>query len=430
MQNREFGAYRLAHLIAAGTTATLYTVQDRPGIVVKALPDILTEDASFKNRFEMELEALVQLEHRHLLRLYDYGIEATTPYLVMPRLQASLETRLQAQAPLSPEATFTILVGIADALDYLHQQGFVHGDVKPSNILLDENDNAYLADLGVMGLMRETYTLLGVEMPLGTAVYRAPEHWREANAGAAADIYALGVVAFQCLTGQLPYSANTVEDYKTAITQNAPQRPTRLNPNLSAAIDEVFLTVLAKQPNRRFEAASAMITALKAVFAPAATSDAPAATTVATIPRAKMTPFKLLRRMGCGAMLAVWFALMLSPCVIVTVLVEGEFVVKLSDKPNHNLRMFNVDTDDRRGFGFSYGEVERETDEELCVITHVRYIMWRGENSPVDYCQCYARSGDVWLGGPVLDEACEVVREVSLLSLKPAHYYRIRPTSE
>lgn len=430
MQKRELGAYRIAHLIAAGTTTILYTVQDRPEIVVKTLPDVLTEDASFKSRYEMALETLVQLEHPHLLRLHDYGIEGTTPYVVMPRLPLSLEARLQSGVPLSSESTFAILAGIADALDYLHAQGFVDGDVKPSNILLDESDNAYLADVGILALMQETYTLLGLAIPFGTVAYRAPEQWREGNAGAAADIYALGVVAYQCLTGQLPYSADAVEGYKTAITQNVPQRPTRLNPNLPAAIDEVFLKVLAKQPNRRFATASEMIAALKAVFAPATAADTPATPAVATTMRPKMTPLKLLRRIGCGVMLVVWFALMLSPCLIVTVLVQGEFVISLSDKPNHNLRMFNVDTDDRRGFGFSRGEIERESDNEFCVITQVRYIMWRGENSPVNYCQCYARSGDDWLGGPVLDEACKAPREVSLLHPRPAEFYGIMPASE
>ncbi len=430
MLNRELGAYRPEAIVAAGSYAKLYTVQNRPELVLKTLPDTLTDDASFKTRFEMTLEALVQLEHRHLLRLHDYGVEGTVPYLVMPRLVASLEDRLSEQSTLSSPEILAQLAGIADALDYLHRQGFTHQDVKTSNILFDADGKAYLADLGVLALMQETYSLLGLDVPKGTSAYLAPEQWRGESVTRASDIYALGVVAFQCLTGQLPFSTEATDGLQDAITHNTPQLPTHLNPALPSAIDEVFLKVLAKQPSRRFRAASDMIAALQATFSAPTTDEAPPTAPPKPAPT-KMTPFQLARRLGCGVILALWFGLMLSPCVVITVLVEGEFIINLSDRPNHRLRMFDVDTDDKRGFGFSMGNIERENETELCVITRVRYVMWRGENEPVNFCQCYTQLQGQWVGGPVLDQHCEQPRQLSqAFQPKPTHFYHWPRASE
>lgn len=428
MQNREFGAYRAENVVAAGSYAVIHTIQDRPNLLLKTLPDTLTDDASFKSRFDMALEALVQLEHPHLLRLHDYGIEGTIPYVVMPRLGQSLTDRL-ADRPQPPAECLAQLLNIANVLDYLHEQGFVHQDVKPSNLLLGTDGKLVLADLGILPLMTETYELLGQEVPLEKTAYLAPEQWQAKTISPATDLYALGVVAFQCLTGGLPFAGAAVDELERAILQDPPQRPSRLNPQLPPAVDDVFLKVLAKQPSHRYRTASQMIAALQAAIAPQVAAETPPTELVATT-RNPMSPLRVVRRLGCGALLAMWFVLMLSPCVLITVLVQGEAVLKLSDRPNHNIRMFNVDTDDRRGFGFSRGEIERETDTELCIITHVRYIMWRGENRPVDFCQCYTRTGGAWFGGPVLDQQCNAPDEALRLLPNPALNDGIRPIFE
>ncbi len=405
MQQQEFGAYLIEHIIAAGNYATLYTIQDRPDLILKVLPDDLTEDASFKSRFEATLETTVQLIHPHLLRLYDYGIEETLPYVVMPRLAHSLEDLLKEGKPLSSQKILPILLEIADALDYLHAQGFVHQDVKPSNILFDADGNVYLTDFGLFPLMQETYTLLGKEPTWHLSQYSAPEQV-DMRADPTTDIYALGIIAFQCLTGTLPFLNSDEETLAHTITQNAPQRPTRLNSQLPPEVDDVFLRILAKQPSRRFQSAREMVESLQKILTSETEAPAEETTTLKTT-RAKRTPLWWARHIGCGLLLAVWFLLMLSPCVFITVLVQGEFTIQLSDRPNHQLRIFNVDTDDSRGFGFSIGNIQRETEEEVCVVTQVRYIMWRGENEPVDYCQCYTRSEQQWIGGAVLDAQCQ-----------------------
>lgn len=428
MLGKELGAYTTGNLLASGNYATIHAVENRDDLLLKLLPETLTEDASFKSRFDMALETLVQLEHPHLMRLHDYGIEETIPYLVMPRLDHTLEAQLADGRPMPPDKALVMLANIADVLDMLHEQGFVHQDVKSSNILFDKDGKVYLSDLGILPLMRETYELLAQALPAGSVAFRAPEQLRGDNISPTTDVYALGVVAFQCLTGKLPFA-----DDAEAIQNKPPARPTSLNAELPSGVDDVFLKALSKQSNRRYPTATELINALQGAFAPPATEDNTSATdSTESFEKQAFSPLKFIRRMGCGAALLAWFALMLSPCIVITVLVEGEFVISLSDVPNHQLRMFDVDTDDTRGFGFSQGSIESETDDEVCVITRVRYIMWRGSNEPVNFCQCYQKINDRWFGGPVLDQQCDEPRQLSSIPLlpKPATYYELSTTSQ
>jgi hypothetical protein len=116
---------------------------------------------------------------------------------------------------------------------------------------------------------------------------------------------------------------------------------------------------------------------------------------------------KWTRRIGCLSMLIVWFVLMLSPCLLLTVIVRGEATLPLSDKPGHQIRMFKVFEDDVRGFGLSWGSAEQgDSSDDVCIKSHVRYFTWQGSGENVDFCQCYSHVDDDWIAGTSVDNMC------------------------
>lgn len=390
MSLQELGGYSIGKVFAGGTYAVLYAVQDTDTLLVKVLPEHLIDEASYKSRFENHLELVSQLTHPNILPLHDYGIDGAYSYLVFPRQLQSLEDT-HSTAPLSPKRTLNLLKPIADALDFIHEQGFVHGDVKPSNILVSKDKTPLLADVGLHHILQETATLLEVDDIVGTPPYLAPEQARSGKSSVEADVYALAAVAYECLTGQKPTSATI-------------QQPS----DLPEAAQSVLRKALHPQPSRRYRSALQFIETLGVGLLGTPATPIPTDEHAEAI--APMHPKRSrLRRLGCGFALAVWFVLMLWPCVLITVLIEGEFVVGLSDRPGHEVRMFNVESEDSRGFGFSVAEIAEETDDLLCVKTYVRYVIWRGENEPVDYCRCYEyelQSSD-WQATRAVNASCE-----------------------
>jgi serine/threonine protein kinase len=259
---KTLGLFEIQEEIGRGGMATVYRARQLTMnriVAVKVLPRNLLHDPSFYERFEREVEVISHLEHPHIVPIYEYGQSDGMPYIVMRYLGGgSLEGVIRRHLP--PLDTLEKpLRQIAQALDYAHQQGIIHRDLKPGNIMLDENGNAYLSDFGIARVLGSNIT---GSMIVGTPAYMSPEQANGLPIDARSDIYALGVVLFEMLTGREPYQAET----PMAILLkhiNEPIPPiTDYRDDVPPAVEAVVNKATAKNPDHRYASASAMVEAL------------------------------------------------------------------------------------------------------------------------------------------------------------------------
>ncbi len=267
MIGRSLGSYRILEQIGIGGMATVYKAYD-PGtdrsVAIKVLPHHYSQHPKFRERFQREVKAIARLEHPHILPVHAFGEQDGIAYLVMRYLQAgTLKDRIEA-GPVDLTQALRIVDQIGSALDYAHRNGVIHRDVKPSNILLDAEGNAYLTDFGIAKILEATVELTGTGAAIGTPQYMSPEQCKGVKTlTPASDIYSLGVVLYQMLTGRVPFDAET----PLAVIQqhlNEPLPPPRtIDPSIPEAVERVVMQALAKQPEDRNESASAMAEALR-----------------------------------------------------------------------------------------------------------------------------------------------------------------------
>jgi serine/threonine protein kinase len=247
------GSYHLIELLGEGAMGTVFRAERHPDgtpIALKVLKAELAQDAVLRQRFVREARAAREITHKHLLAVVDYGEAAGYCYLATDYvLGGSLAQQIAEQGQLPVRDTIRIASGVASALDALHERGLVHRDIKPSNILLGDS-GALLADFGVVGGGDFT-ALTRSGHALGTAHYLAPELISGAAASAASDIYALGCVTYECLTGQPPFADRSVLRIGVAHLEDEPADPREKRPEIPVALSDVVLHALAKAPEQR-----------------------------------------------------------------------------------------------------------------------------------------------------------------------------------
>jgi hypothetical protein len=267
---KRIGKYEIIEEIGHGGFAVVYKARDPDldhVVALKLLHTAYTEQPDVVQRFLGEAQQVVKLRHNGVVRVYDVGEHQGQPYIAMEYLPGgSLADRLIGE-PLSLETTVTILEQVAMALDYAHERQLVHRDVKPANVLFDEDGNAVLADFGlVKSLVESGMTVDGTR--LGTPTYMAPEQCQAgAEVTTAADIYALGVVAYEMLTGQVPFSGKPVTVVHAHIYEPPPD-PRIKNEHLSKSVARVLLKALSKSPRGRYPMAMGLVEALRRVQIP------------------------------------------------------------------------------------------------------------------------------------------------------------------
>ncbi len=261
----EIDGYEILDEIGQGGMAIVYRARDverRREVAIKvALPDA-QHDLGFRSRFEREARLVAALDHPAILPVYDFGVSAGQPYIVMPyMLGGSLSGRL-VQGPLIPAEAGRILSRIAAALDYAHRQGVIHLDLKPSNILFDQRDQPYLADFGIA--IETQAAISGPFLASGTPAYISPEiAGRRGTPDHRSDLYSLAVLLFEMLTGVRPFDGKSPTAVLLQHLHDQPPSPRVFNATLTPEMEAVILRALAKQPEQRFQSAAEMSAAVQ-----------------------------------------------------------------------------------------------------------------------------------------------------------------------
>jgi serine/threonine protein kinase len=308
--------FRVTGHIANGGMAAVWAAEDAilgRGVAVKLLAPHYADDPSAVERFQREARAAARLSgHPHVVTIYDVGDHGGRPYIVMEHMDGgSLADVLRGGARPDRREALTWLREAATALDAAHEQGIVHRDVKPGNLLLDERGRLAVGDFGIARVaLEETLTATG--QLLGTAAYISPEQISGRPATPASDRYSLGVVAYQLLTGTRPLDADNVAAQARAQVEDEPDPPTRRAADLPRAVDAVLLRALAKEPAERWPTATAFVDALERALAPAASEATAPTRPRAASPVAAVVPWWRRRPAALAALAALALAAVLA----------------------------------------------------------------------------------------------------------------------
>lgn len=259
------GGYQILEEIGEGGMATVYRAHQlsmNRDVAIKVLPQHISRQPHSLDRFQQEAKIVARLEHRAIVPVHDYGEYEGTPYLVMRYMDGGSVDDLLAGGPINPARTLEILRQIAPALDYAHQNDVLHRDLKPSNILLDANGDAYITDFGIARLLGEGSTSLTTTGVVGTPSYMSPEQAQGHDLDGRSDVYALGVVLFEMLTGARPFEGETPYSVAVKHVTEAPPPACTINPQLPRTIEPVLFKVLEKQRDRRYQTAGEFADAL------------------------------------------------------------------------------------------------------------------------------------------------------------------------
>jgi tRNA A-37 threonylcarbamoyl transferase component Bud32 len=286
LAGKTLGNYRIVERIGRGGMATVYKAY-QPAleryVAIKVIhPHLAEEDEQFLKRFRREAKAVASLRHPNIVQVFDFGTQDGVTYMVMeylegPTLKAVLNELAQKGKMMPLEEVLHTCQALASALDYAHQQGMVHRDVKPANVTMTAKGDVILTDFGIARIVGGTqYTLTGAVT--GTPAYMSPEQAQGERGDERSDIYALGVMLYEMVVGQVPFDADTpLAVIMKQISAPLPL-PRQLKPDISEAVERVILKALAKDPKDRYQTVAGMSAALEAALAGRAAADVGQAT--------------------------------------------------------------------------------------------------------------------------------------------------------
>jgi serine/threonine-protein kinase len=347
MEPEKIGRYEIRAELGRGGMATVYRAYDprfEREVAIKVLPREMLHDPQFRTRFEREAKTIAMLEHPAIVPVYDFGEEDGQPYFVMRFMPGgSLADRLK-QGPLTIQEVTRIFARLAPALDTAHAKGIIHRDLKPANILFDQYNEPYISDFGIAKLTESQASVTGSGI-IGTPAYMSPEQAQGEPIDGRSDIYGLGVILFEALTGQQPFVGDTPMSVVVKHITDPVPHILDVKPDLPAGIEKIVEKALAKDPNERFSTAQELLEALQAVArgeipdvgkAPTATQMAMQKTVLAqktagaTPPPQKPEQAQSPQAPRKGIKAWVWVALILVLCVLAGTVVAVPLVKRLS----------------------------------------------------------------------------------------------------
>ena len=256
--------YELKQRIGAGGQATVYLAEDtvlERQVAVKVMNQIVSEEEAFADRFMKEARLAASLTHRNIATVYDFKIEKDYACIVMEYLPNSVDKILHRNGPLSPPRASQITIHAAEALQHAHNNGVVHRDIKPHNILLSPEGMAKVTDFGIA----RASDLISTTDTVGTPVYMSPEQCRRENVSdVRSDIYSLGVSFYEMLSGHPPFQGSYQELTEAHLSQPVPRFDSSLN--IPQSLESIVMKCLAKDPDYRFQTSQELAASLRALF--------------------------------------------------------------------------------------------------------------------------------------------------------------------
>jgi serine/threonine-protein kinase len=245
-------------------------------VAIKVLPPYYASDPAFVERFKLEARATAQLMHPNIVTVHDTGEERGLLYIVMEYIGGGT-LKQHMRPPMAMKDVTRVIREVASALEYAHSKGIVHRDIKPVNVLMDTTGRAVLSDFGIAKILATSAVLTRSGAGVGTPEYMSPEQCRGATVDARTDIYALGVMLYEMLTGHTPFEADNYTALAHSHIYEAVPPPSRYNPRISPAVQAVILKALEKEPSQRFQNPTDMAATLEM----AAAAQAPIRQTIA-----------------------------------------------------------------------------------------------------------------------------------------------------
>jgi serine/threonine-protein kinase len=300
-----FGPYRILDLLGSGGMASVYRAHEESldrDVALKVVRASLVHDAAFAERFRREALLVARLEHPHIVPIHAFGIEEGTPWMAMRLITGGTLASLLRERRPSIEETVRLIGDIAQALDYAHGKGIIHRDVKPQNMLLDDTGRIYLSDFGIARMLEAPTQLTATGTIQGTPAYMAPEQATGQSLDPRCDIYALGVVAYEALTGRVPFTGPT--PMSVLLKHVSDPMPLPAASEVAGPLVAALHKALAKRPRERWPTAAAFAAALQEAMGAGGTAPARPVPTPVPLPRPALLPWIAGLGLALGAVLA------------------------------------------------------------------------------------------------------------------------------
>ncbi len=251
--------YQLEQTLGTGGMALVYKAKDlmlERSVAVKVLREDLSTDMSFRERFRQEARAAANLSHPNIVTVHDFGLDQGHLFIVMEYVPGTdLKTRIREKSRFSVQETLELMIQACQGVGYAHRAGLVHCDTKPHNMLVSPDGRLKVTDFGIARALASISPEERSEVVWGSPHYFSPEQASGLPPSPASDVYSLGVILYEMLTGQLPFNAADAEELARMHREVQPIPPRAINPAIPSQLDEIILKVLSKEPSARYRTA-------------------------------------------------------------------------------------------------------------------------------------------------------------------------------
>jgi serine/threonine protein kinase len=251
--------YQLEEQIGSGGMAVVYRARDlmlERTVAIKLLREDYSLDPSFRERFRQEARAAANLTHPNIVTVHDFGLDAKHLFIVMEFMPGTnLKTLLRQRGRISVDETIILIIQACAGVGYAHRAGLVHCDIKPQNILITPDQRLKVVDFGIARALASIHPEEKAEVVWGSPLYFSPEQAAGEAPSPASDVYSLGVVMYEMLTGLLPFNSESPTELARMHREEMPPEPRKVNPSIPPALDQILLKVLSKEPSARYRTA-------------------------------------------------------------------------------------------------------------------------------------------------------------------------------